>query len=235
MSTRSRNWLAFTGGWLGAFPQIKNHFLPLFSTSWLVMLVLEQGGHREAVLDSSWKAFYCAACCGTWKHHSTNILNRDHWYPYSVLYYGAWRSTASIRDSRTVSPRPWISWYRVGTLAFMRRFLDADLSTQSSFVAVHGLNGDAMKTWTSGNICWLNHPDLLPKYLKRARVLTWGYNANISSLTGKSTSSERILQHAQTLVAQLHADRNVSWFCSLNRIESPSISWQNTAYLKMYR
>jgi hypothetical protein len=80
----------------------------------------------------------------------------------------------------------------------MRRFLDADLSTQSSIVAVHGLNGDAMKTWTSGNICWLNHPDLLPKYLKRARVLTWGYNANISSLTGKSTSSERILQHAQT-------------------------------------
>jgi hypothetical protein len=76
-------------------------------------------------------------------------------------------------------------------------------------VAVHGLNGDAVKTWTSGNICWLNHPDLLPKYLKRARVLTWGYNANISSLTGKTTSSERILQHAQTLIAQLHADRDL--------------------------
>ena len=90
------------------------------------------------------------------------------------------------------------------------RFCGADWSIPSSIVAVHGLNGDAMKTWTSGNICWLNHPDLLPKYLKRARVLTWGYNANISSLAGKSTSSDRILQHAQTLIAQLHADRDVS-------------------------
>lgn len=78
---------------------------------------------------------------------------------------------------------------------------------------MHGLNGDSLKTWTTyqNKICWLNHPDLLPKYVKNARVLTWGYNANISSLNGKSTSSERILQHAQTLVAQLHADREVSW------------------------
>jgi hypothetical protein len=46
--------------------------------------------------------------------------------------------------------------------------------------------------------------------MKRARVLVWGYNANVSSLTGKTTSSQRILQHAQTLVAQLQADRAVS-------------------------
>ncbi|OXV10808.1 hypothetical protein Egran_01431 [Elaphomyces granulatus] len=78
-------------------------------------------------------------------------------------------------------------------------------------VAVHGLNGDAVKTWTSPSekICWLNHPNFLPKYIKSARVLVWGYNANISSYAGKSTSSDRILQHAQTLVAQLHADRDV--------------------------
>lgn len=91
--------------------------------------------------------------------------------------------------------------------AFMRQFSDSDVS---GIVAVHGLNGDVVKTWTSENICWLNHPDFLPKYVKRARVLAWGYNANISSLTGKTTSSERILQHAQTLIAQLHADRDVS-------------------------
>ena len=77
---------------------------------------------------------------------------------------------------------------------------------------MHGLNGDAVKTWTAEaeTVCWLNHPDLLPKYIKRTRVLSWGYNANISSLMGKTTSSERILQHAQTLIAQLHADRDVS-------------------------
>lgn len=78
-------------------------------------------------------------------------------------------------------------------------------------VAVHGLNGDAVKSWTSDKlkICWLNHPDLLPKYLKCARVLTWGYNANTASLLGKTTSADRVLQHAQTLIAQLQADREV--------------------------
>ncbi|OKL56426.1 hypothetical protein UA08_08098 [Talaromyces atroroseus] len=69
--------------------------------------------------------------------------------------------------------------------------------------------GDSLKTWTSQpqGTCWLNHPEFLPKYVKRARVLVWGYNANIASLSGKTTSSDRILHHAQTLVAQLQADR----------------------------
>ena len=79
-----------------------------------------------------------------------------------------------------------------------------------SIVAVHGLNGDAVKTCTArnGKTCWLNHPDFLPKYIKNARVLVWGYNANVSSITGP-TSSNRILQHAQTLVQELEADREV--------------------------
>ncbi|OKL61914.1 hypothetical protein UA08_02610 [Talaromyces atroroseus] len=81
-------------------------------------------------------------------------------------------------------------------------------------VAVHGLNGDAFETWTSSSndserVCWLNHPDLLPHFVGNARVLTWGYNANITSLFGKSTSSDRILQHAQTLVEDLLADREL--------------------------
>lgn len=44
--------------------------------------------------------------------------------------------------------------------------------------------------------------------MKNARILTWGYNANVTSLLG-NTSSDRILNHAQTLVAQLEADRSV--------------------------
>jgi hypothetical protein len=49
---------------------------------------------------------------------------------------------------------------------------------------------------------------MLPKTIKNARVLTWGYNANVATLLG-STSSDRILQHAQTLVAELEAVRAV--------------------------
>ncbi|KIW24354.1 uncharacterized protein PV07_10073 [Cladophialophora immunda] len=82
-------------------------------------------------------------------------------------------------------------------------------------VAVHGLNGHAINTWTAESpmkggepICWLNHPDFLPKFISRARVLTWGYNANVSSMKGP-TSSDRILQHAQSLVQQLQGDRTL--------------------------
>ena len=49
---------------------------------------------------------------------------------------------------------------------------------------------------------------MLPKVLPHARILTWGYNANVTALLG-SASADRIMQHAQTLVAQLEADRAV--------------------------
>lgn len=90
----------------------------------------------------------------------------------------------------------------------------ADIFAGVSIVAVHGITGDAVSTWTSepGNTCWLSDPEYLPKYLKNARVLSWGYDAQISSVL-RMGSGEKILQHAQTLVAQLQADREVSSCC----------------------
>ncbi|TVY89236.1 hypothetical protein LAWI1_G005857 [Lachnellula willkommii] len=72
-------------------------------------------------------------------------------------------------------------------------------------VAVHGLNGDAFKTWTTSKTgkFWLCDADLLPASLK-ARILTFSYNASVTALFGK-TSSNRILQHAHTLVEELVA------------------------------
>ncbi|MCJ1479379.1 hypothetical protein MMC13_008064 [Lambiella insularis] len=77
-------------------------------------------------------------------------------------------------------------------------------------VAVHGLNGHPHRTWTSeqSKKSWLSDPEMLPKVLTNARILTWGYNADVTALLG-GTSSDRILQHAQTLVAQLGADREI--------------------------
>jgi len=79
-----------------------------------------------------------------------------------------------------------------------------------SIVAVHGLNGDGFRTWTTTKTkkFWLGDADMLPSSLSHARILTFSYDATVTALFGK-TSSDRILQHAHTLVAELVADREV--------------------------
>ncbi|KAI8944802.1 Alpha/Beta hydrolase protein [Xylaria longipes] len=96
----------------------------------------------------------------------------------------------------------------------------ADREAEIDIVAVHGLNGDALGTWTSrkNGVCWLNDQGFLPKYIKNARVLVWGYNSSFGSLTGVEPSGNRIHHHAQTLVAQLYADRKLE-----NMTERPII------------
>ncbi|KAI1362244.1 ribonuclease-like protein p/mrp subunit [Xylaria arbuscula] len=77
-------------------------------------------------------------------------------------------------------------------------------------VAVHGINGDAINTFSTknGNIFWLADHDMLPRDVKNARVMTYRYPATVAALLG-GTSSDRILQHAQTMVAELVADREL--------------------------
>ncbi len=64
------------------------------------------------------------------------------------------------------------------------------------------------EAWTDvkSQILWLR--DLLPNSLDVARVLTFGYNANGTSFYG-ARSADRIQQHAQTLVADVQADRSL--------------------------
>ncbi|RYN49977.1 hypothetical protein AA0118_g11220 [Alternaria tenuissima] len=77
-------------------------------------------------------------------------------------------------------------------------------------VAIHGLNGHPLRTWTTNQTgkCWLMDKDLLPSNLTQARILSFGYNAAVTAFLGK-TSSDRIMQHAQTLIAELVADREL--------------------------
>lgn len=90
----------------------------------------------------------------------------------------------------------------------------ADTVTHS-IVLVHGLNGSPQGTWTAPNgVFW--PAQLLPQSLGkvRARVSVYGYNANVYAFGGKSATSDYILQHAQTLITTLEADRYVSMSCS---------------------
>ena len=72
------------------------------------------------------------------------------------------------------------------------------------------MKGDSFKTWTTKtNKFWLKDTDLLPVNLPNSRVLTYKYNASVSAWFGAS-SSDTILQHAHTLIAELTADREVN-------------------------
>ncbi|KND93937.1 Kinesin light chain [Tolypocladium ophioglossoides CBS 100239] len=82
-------------------------------------------------------------------------------------------------------------------------------------VAVHGLNGHREKTWTAANgIHWLR--DLLPNDLPRARILCWGYNANIHA--SSIVNSQYMYNHALNLVADLLGKRKAT-----NSTERPII------------
>ena len=83
------------------------------------------------------------------------------------------------------------------------------LTVKFSIIAVHGLNGHPFRTWTTkSGVMWLQDSKLLSKAAENSRILTYGYDANVTSIFG-STSSDRILQHAHTLIANLVADREV--------------------------
>ncbi|KAI0502713.1 ribonuclease-like protein p/mrp subunit [Xylaria bambusicola] len=77
-------------------------------------------------------------------------------------------------------------------------------------IAVHGINGDAVHTFSSksNNRFWLSDDDMLPRDVKNARIMTYSYPASVTALLG-GTSSDRILQHAQTMIAELVADREL--------------------------
>jgi len=66
----------------------------------------------------------------------------------------------------------------------------------SSLVAIHGIKGHPHKTWTHPNgEKWLE--DYLPKDFPNARIMTFGYNAQVftSSKGGMTDFAEQLLQY----------------------------------------
>jgi len=77
-----------------------------------------------------------------------------------------------------------------------------------SVVALHGLNGHAFDTWkyqsssdSNDYFMWLR--DSLPKHFPGARVLTYGYNANVLS----DVSTGRLRTFAETFLEKLRLER----------------------------
>src|SRR5438552_5885820 len=79
----------------------------------------------------------------------------------------------------------------------------------SSIVFIHGLSGNRETTWTHkvSKICWPEH--LLPESLPKARIMTFGYDADVSNLLG-SVSQNRVGNHAGNLVSALANKRDMT-------------------------
>ncbi|KAF2100842.1 hypothetical protein NA57DRAFT_36754 [Rhizodiscina lignyota] len=88
----------------------------------------------------------------------------------------------------------------------------AEVSTRQDdlvdIVAVHSLNEDSVEAWTDDatGINWLQ--DLLPKQLKIARILTYGYDASYETFFGAHAASN-IQRIAHSFLQQLQADRRL--------------------------
>ncbi|KAK6703137.1 hypothetical protein SNK04_013023 [Fusarium graminearum] len=68
-------------------------------------------------------------------------------------------------------------------------------------IFVHGLNGGSRSSWTSGDTFWPR--DLLPQLLPKARIMTFGFNANVMADCGHG----RIRDFASSLWADIQANR----------------------------
>ncbi|KAJ5158527.1 uncharacterized protein N7500_008178 [Penicillium coprophilum] len=77
-------------------------------------------------------------------------------------------------------------------------------------VFVHGLNGHPHDSWTSKTTGCFWPTDLLPDVLasQRPRILTYGYNANVTAFTD-GASRDSVVSHAETLASSLAANRNL--------------------------
>ena len=66
---------------------------------------------------------------------------------------------------------------------------------------IHGLRGDRENTWKKENTLWPK--ELLPKTIPRARILTFGYDADVYHFWSKPASDNTVKTHGDNLTASL--------------------------------
>jgi alpha-beta hydrolase superfamily lysophospholipase len=68
-------------------------------------------------------------------------------------------------------------------------------------IAIHGINGHYLRTWTEGSSNWLR--DFLPEDLPTARIMSLGYDSRVAF----SSSVGNIDKFADQLLAYLNRER----------------------------
>ena len=70
----------------------------------------------------------------------------------------------------------------------------------NSICFVHCLHGGNVSTWKKGEVFWPYN--LLAKNLPEARIISWGYNADVAHFLSQ-TSANRVKDHAKGLSSDL--------------------------------
>jgi protein SERAC1 len=74
----------------------------------------------------------------------------------------------------------------------------------ADIIFVHGLKGHLHTTWTMDGVFWPK--DLLPGDLPHARIMSWGYDADVASLTVKA-SQNSLSGFAGNLLSDISGER----------------------------
>lgn len=87
---------------------------------------------------------------------------------------------------------------------------------------MHGLTGDWVETWkyhkpTGSTVTWPS--DLLPSDFPNIRVITFGYDADVTSIKG-ATGQNTLDQNAASLNTQLQLLRQTTNTASLSQLQS---------------
>lgn len=80
-----------------------------------------------------------------------------------------------------------------------------------SICFVHGLGGGRYSTWTKDEVFWPYN--LLPKDIPDARIITWGYNAEVAHFLSPD-SKVRVRDHAKSLLNDLNGLRDAPETCT---------------------
>ncbi|KAL7960849.1 hypothetical protein V8C34DRAFT_312462 [Trichoderma compactum] len=123
-----------------------------------------------------------------------------------AISYQPMRSSNNLRDSASelsALPPQVVRESRHGLKVLVSQPLDKRNAVD--IVAIHGLNGDRVGTWTdkTTNVNWLSNASCLPKDVPNARVFSFGYN----SATYFSRSNSDVQDYASELLAEVKAHR----------------------------